>query len=358
VRDPLFNDQVHELFAALEHDADDMPWLTVTSFVNPHDIVFSGFGWQALGMPQPDADVPDVGAAPSQSDSFDGRPRAQQHFRDVWPRFLYPQPTDAAYRRFYYWLHKVVDEQIVSVLDALDRSRFAHDTIVVFTSDHGEMLGAHGGMQQKFHTAFDEAIRVPMWFSGPGIEPSTSITAPTSHVDLLPTLLSLTGVDVEVAEKALAETHVETHALVGRNHAPALQGASAGIEDGAPVYFMTEDDISAGMRSYGLFSNEPIEAIPQPSHIEAAIGRVDNRLVKITQYYDELREWREANDMAAKPDPAPSEWELYDLDTDPEERTNLADNASHATLFGQAQVMLAVERDRVRRTPSHRNRRH
>ncbi|HEY6623784.1 MAG TPA: hypothetical protein VIX85_08130 [Acidimicrobiales bacterium] len=52
-----------------------------------------------------------------------------------------------------YWLHKLVDgviERVIDALDALDASTFADDTVVVFTSDHGDLLGAHGGLVQTF----------------------------------------------------------------------------------------------------------------------------------------------------------------------------------------------------------------
>ena len=47
----------------------------------------------------------------------------------------------------------------------------ADDTIVVFTSDHGDLLGAHGGLVQKWYNAFDEATRVPLLVRGPGVAP-------------------------------------------------------------------------------------------------------------------------------------------------------------------------------------------
>ena len=50
-------------------------------------------------------------------------------------------------------------------------SGMADDTIVVFTSDHGDLLGAHGGLQQKWCNAFDEATRVPLLVKGPGVAP-------------------------------------------------------------------------------------------------------------------------------------------------------------------------------------------
>ena len=73
------------------------------------------------------------------------------------------------YRRLYLWLHKLVDAAIDTTLDALDRSGTADETIVVFTSDHGDLLGAHGGLQQKWFNVYDEAVHVPMVIAGPGI---------------------------------------------------------------------------------------------------------------------------------------------------------------------------------------------
>ena len=111
-------------------------------------------------------------------------------------------PPTSAYRRLYYYLHKMVDQAIGRILDALDASGMADDTIVVFTSDHGDLLGAHGGLQQKWCNAFDEAIRVPLLVKGPGVARTASgITTPTSHVDLIPTLLGLAGIDVETRRR-------------------------------------------------------------------------------------------------------------------------------------------------------------
>ena len=93
---------------------------------------------------------------------------------------LAEQPADMAYRRLYYYLHKLVDQAIRRILDALDASGMADDTIVVFTSDHGDLLGAHGGLQQKWYNAFDEAIRVPMIVSGPGVD---AVAGGVSHPD-------------------------------------------------------------------------------------------------------------------------------------------------------------------------------
>ncbi len=119
VRDGVFAEQIVDLFAELASTDDDAPWLAVASFVNPHDIGFSGFGWNTLGFPDIPDSIPEVPEAPSQSDSFAGRPDCQRQFRDVWPKLLYAQDTDLTYRRLYHFLHVLVDAAIMRILDEL-----------------------------------------------------------------------------------------------------------------------------------------------------------------------------------------------------------------------------------------------
>ena len=92
---------------------------------------------------------------------------------------IFETATDLGYRRLYYYLLKLVDQAIGKILEALERSGMAEDTIVVFTSDHGDLLGAHGGLIQKWCNAFDEATRVPLLMAGPGIAPV--VTRQRSH---------------------------------------------------------------------------------------------------------------------------------------------------------------------------------
>jgi arylsulfatase A-like enzyme len=365
VRDPLFADQVCGLFAELAADhADARPFLAVASFVNPHDIVFSGLGQDALGFPAIDDGVPDVREAPSQADGFDGRPDCHRRFRDLWPRMLYPQPADNDYRRFYLWLHQLVDRAIERILAALDASGLAETTMVVFTSDHGDLVGAHGGMQQKWYTAFDEAIRVPLLVSGPGIAASTGgVSIPTSHVDLLPTLLGLAGVEPESLVGQLSEHHVEVRDLVGRDLSPTILDPARSSILEAPVYFTTEDHIDAGLRDRNRFTNEPFVPVAAPANIESVIvpspGGEEGtpRLWKLSQYYDRLEDWEAAHRVAprhvAGPEPAPSEWELYDLNGDPEERNNLWSSAD-APVDRLRQALESAREDN-RRVPLHRN---
>lgn len=103
-----------------------------------------------------------------------------------------------AYGDFYTYLHSLVDAQISKVLKTLDETGLAEDTIVVFLGDHGEYLGAHGGMIEKWHTAYEEILHVPFLVSSPTLNAGTTpvrISQLTSHIDVLPTLLGLAGYD-------------------------------------------------------------------------------------------------------------------------------------------------------------------
>jgi arylsulfatase A-like enzyme len=350
-KDEIYADQIDALFDQLEADGSSAPWLTVASLVNPHDIAFSGAAWELLGFPLPDDTVPPIDAPPSQADATDDRPAAQRQCRETWPKMLYEQPTDEAYRRLYLWLHKVVDHAIGRILDRLEASRVADDTIVVFTSDHGDLMGAHGGMQQKWHNAYDESIRVPLWISGPGIEPRPGgVAIPTSHVDLLPTLLGLTSIERESAAAGVALHHVEAQPLVGRDLTVLVQGeADESILEDA-VYFMTEDEISRGLNMTNRFTHEPFESITAPGKVESVITAVATgagggpELWKLNRYYEQVTD-----------DDDQVEWELYNLTTDPEERTNRAAAATDADVRAHLVSVLATQRLAKRRTPHRTN---
>ena len=93
------------------------------------------------------------------------------------------------------------------------------EAVVVKTSDHGDLLGAHGGLHQKWFNLYDEATRVPFSIARVGADATTGATvdgAPTSHVDLVPTLLAAAGIDESVAAATLRAEFSEVHPLPGR----------------------------------------------------------------------------------------------------------------------------------------------
>lgn len=360
VRDGVFAEQVIELFGELAASASDGPWLTVASFVNPHDISFAGGFYELLlGFEPGDDTVPDIPEAPSQGDSFAGRPGCQEQFVGLWPQMVAPQPADVAYRRLYYYLHKLVDQAIGRILDALDASGMADDTIVVFTSDHGDLLGAHGGLQQKWANAYDEATRVPMVVKGPGITPSAAgVGIPTSHVDLIPTLLGLVGADIERAEAEVGRHHRETRPLPGRDLSALLGGRVDETAVATPVYFLTEDAVSRGHSQRNVLTGDPFESLDPPACIESVVAALPTgdggaeELWKLNHYYERLDDWHAERGMATSTagPAADPEWELHNLTADPEERHNRADDAPEARQ--RMLTVLEAQRDEKRLLPT------
>jgi len=92
----------------------------------------------------------------------------------------------------YYAFVTEIDDWVGKILDKLDELKLSQNTLVVFVSDHGEMLGAHG-MRGKFNF-FEESVRVPFLIRYPGkIKPAQTISAPVSVLNIYPTVLEYAG---------------------------------------------------------------------------------------------------------------------------------------------------------------------
>jgi arylsulfatase A-like enzyme len=122
-------------------------------------------------------------------DSLEGKPEFQTRgkFR------IRPTVTDEQFRRmmaYYYALITHIDAQVGRILKTLEERNLIDNTIVVFISDHGELLGDHGYVEKCL--MYEASVRVPCLISWPEQLPSgTRVTAPLAGVDLMPTLLDL-----------------------------------------------------------------------------------------------------------------------------------------------------------------------
>jgi len=337
-------------------DADALrPFLLVASFVNPHDIVL--FPLWSRNDPFGDAhdDVPPVPAAPTADEDLSDKPRAQRAFRAAYPTGYAPLPTDAYetraadYRRLYYRLHAEVDGAVDAVRRAVTEGG-SDEALLLLTADHGELLGAHGGLHQKWFNLYDEATRVPFVVARVGSQATSARVVegvPTSHVDVVPTLLSVAGVDVAVMGEQLARRFTELHPLPGRDLMPVIDGTRSAAADRA-VYLMTRDNILEGdtggspaARVLGLAAAPPDNmriSVPADTaaSFEAIVVNDDGRLWKLVRTFDDPAMWTEpgvrhlassgADGERHREQPLADEWELYDLTGDPIEAVNRWDS--------------------------------
>ena len=138
-------------------------------------------------------------------------------------------------RRAYYAMISYCDDLLGRLMRALEVAGVADDTIVIVTSDHGDMLGERGLWYKM--TFYDRAVRVPLIVAGPGIK-RQRMKAPVSHLDLLPTFLELAGLDL--AGKTLPRDGLDGASLwssLTRGTAPKgeLAGEYCGEGYDAPV---------------------------------------------------------------------------------------------------------------------------
>ena len=124
-------------------------------------------------------------------------------------------------RHAYYGEIAYVDDQVGRLLATLERFGLRQDTVVLFTADHGEMLGERG-LWYKMHF-FEWALRVPLIVSAPGRFAARRVATPVSLVDVMPTLL-------ELARRPGARRR---SAGDGRSLVPALRGRRAAAAAGA-----------------------------------------------------------------------------------------------------------------------------
>ncbi|MEE8532663.1 MAG: choline-sulfatase [Alphaproteobacteria bacterium] len=193
--------------------ADERPFFLTVSFTHPHDPYTIGQAyWDRY-----DHDAIDTPASPA----------IPYQERDPHSRRLYRCTGMDAHRigkahvrnarHAYYGAISYVDDKLGELLGALAATGFADNTIVVFTSDHGDMLGERG-MWYKM-TFFEWSARVPLIVSAPGRFAARRVARNVSLVDLLPTLVELAGGD------APAE------ALDGLSLFPLLSGDDDGRPD-------------------------------------------------------------------------------------------------------------------------------
>jgi len=161
------------------------PWALMVSFVAPHFPLIAPDEFFAL-YDDPDLELPTADLA-----AWDHP--AVHVFRESFgiDRGFSDEERRRALQA-YLGLCSFMDANVGELLTALDASGHADDTLVIYTSDHGESAGAHGLWFK--HLMNEESVGVPLLLAGPGVDHGV-VETPVSHIDLVPTLLDAAGVE-------------------------------------------------------------------------------------------------------------------------------------------------------------------
>ncbi len=235
--------------------------------------------------------------------SFDAPPGADQPLKArLLARFYaevghsgLPLRSEADWRRMianYWGLCSLVDTHVGTILEALADLGLWDDTIIVYTSDHGDMMGSHRMIAKC--VMFEEAVRVPLLLKGPGQSGPRRAAAPVSQIDLVPTVLDLLGAPVPPE-------------LPGES----LRGALEGRPEGRQEVFIEWNGRDSGLP--GIDGGEYPDYLAEIAPAEQAAAAVADPVRSIIT----AEGWKLNRSMSG-------ERELYDLRADPHETSNLA----------------------------------
>jgi len=268
--------------------ATQSPFFLVISLVNPHDVLFYPKSFTDSEYPSGDLDG-GIELPSTVNENLKTKPSVQASFRKI---FLLGNPIltrlqQRKYINFYGNLMKEADNYLMQTLDALENKGLLEDTVVIRTADHGEMGMAHDGVGEKNFNFYEESMKVPLIYSNPQIFPKPRTSdALVSHVDLVPTLASLFGAPASARAKW---NGVDYSKLLVNPKAKSVQD----------YVMFTYDDYQSGqakkLHPYGA------------NHISS----IREARWKLARYYDPLGV-------------AKTEYEMYDLQRDPDEKKNLA----------------------------------
>jgi arylsulfatase len=321
------------------------PWFLSVNLVNPHDVMFFNTDAPGADPVQNQRHLMPINRAPahalyqqswnmplpeSRNEAWDkpGRPRAHYDYQYARQAMVGQFPNeDVRWQRLQdYYLNCIADsdQHVVRLLDELDRLGLAENTIVVLTSDHGELAGAHQ-MHGKGSTAYREQLHVPVWVRHPGHTASAgkACQAVTSHLDLTPTILGLAGVDEKQRQRLAPQ-------LKGKDFSselasPESSGVSA-VREGALYNFnmwaYQDAELMDQVYEAQVNGQSPKELGLKPNLTKrGAIRSITDGRYRFSRYFSPLQhnlpetmeQIHQYNDI-----------ELFDLQVDPNEMQNLA----------------------------------
>ena len=347
---------------AAELSQQGKPWFLAVNLVNPHDVMF--YNTDRPGEPvQEKGNLTHLARDPahrlyakqwafelqasfSQAVGTPGRPAAHTEFSIADSVMTGSLPANEPWRwrkrhNFYLNCLRDVDRHISTVLDELEASGLASNTIVILTSDHGDLDGAHR-MTGKGPTSYREQNHVPLIVAHPAYAGGKRCKAVTTHLDIAPTLISLTNASPE--KKAAI-----TQPLPGKDFSPLLaapeKAGHAAVRDGQLFCFnmFATLDGSFLQKARDLLKQGGAAKIKEAGlrpdlTKRGAVRSVFDGRYQFTRYFspkqhnrpDSIEALFKLNDV-----------ELFDLQADPHELKNLAlDTKKHADLLAAMNAKL------------------
>lgn len=207
-----------------------------------------------------------------------------------------------------------IDEGVGRLLDWLDDTGQAENTIVIYTSDQGFFLGEHGWFDKRF--MYEESLQMPFLIRYPqAIKPGSICDDLVCNVDFAPTLLSFAGATIPSY-------------MQGRDFRPILEGNTP--DDWQQIvyhrYWMHKDESHNAFAHYGI----------------------RNQRYKLIYWYNDA-----LDQPGARPGDEPSEWELFDCLKDPLEVLNLYGDSSYADVQSQMLSELDIKMHEIGDIPQH-----
>lgn len=263
-----------------QYAAAGRPFFLRLDFVEPH---------HPCVVPEPFAsmyDPADIPKWPAFDDPLQNKPFMQTRLRQIWNTVGMTWKECASFLALYWGSVSQIDHEVGRVLAACARLGIADETVVIFTSDHGDMCGNHR-LFEKAYLAYEDVVHVPLVIRYPQVtSPGSVCDLPVHHfLDLMPTFLEVTGLP---APKGID----------GRSLLPLLRGTSP---TDWPVDIFTEYH----GQQFGLYSQ---------------------RMLKVGRYKYVLN----LSDIS----------ELYDLEEDPAELHNLIDDPAMRPTLRHLQALL------------------
>lgn len=319
------------------------PFFMVISLLNPHDIMYADANLPNAPIVQKPA-APVILPPPAnkiyeatwqfilpntlqESLTAPGMPSALLAYQDGWSGALGFIPTENKdmWRYYYnYYLNALrdSDRNLQRIVDVLDDMQLWRNTVVIMTADHGEMGGAHGGLRGKGPMAYEENAHIPLIIDHPDAPQNVTCSALTSHLDLLPTLIGLTGLPQQTLNKARQGlpghdfsnqlSHPETLDL----HAirPAILFNYVGISTIDAVYLRN--------KLYSSFTHQTVPPLTEVNlNNRGLMMFVFDGRYKFVRYYapNQFNTPKTLKEIFANND-----IQLFDLQSDPSETHNLA----------------------------------